>query len=280
MNDELIELHPRAGRRRPLRGAYLDDDVLAQGTPEQPFVYANFVSSLDGRIALAERPGEEPGLPERLVSGNDFRLFQELQAQADCLVTHAGYLRALAAGRLDDILQVGLGESARDIAGWRAARGLTRQPGIAIVSGSLDFDMPESPSRHDQPVHIIASGDAPAERVERWRARGHEVHSAGPGPVVTGAAVTRLLGERGYRRLYLLTGPRMLATMLADGVLSRLYVTVTHQVLGGESFHTLSSGPALGAAGRLRMRSLLYDAAAPGGTGQWFCSFEPREPGA
>lgn len=65
------------------------------GTTEAPFVYGNFVSSLDGRIALMDTAGGESYLPEALTNPNDLRLFFELEAQADCLITHAGYLRFL-----------------------------------------------------------------------------------------------------------------------------------------------------------------------------------------
>ena len=83
-------------------------------------------------------------------------------------------------------------------------------------------------------------------------------------------------GARGYARLYLLAGPQMLETVLRDESLSRLYLTLTHQLIGGEMFHTLTAGPRLGRAGRLQLRTLYYDADAPKGTGQWFASFDVR----
>jgi riboflavin biosynthesis pyrimidine reductase len=46
----------------------------------------------------------------------------------------------------------------------------------------------------------------------------------------------RILAERGYRCLYLLAGPQMLETVLRDGSLSRLYLTMTHQLIGGRRF--------------------------------------------
>ena len=86
----------------------------------------------------------------------------------------------------------------------------------------------------------------------------------------------RTLGARGYARLYLLAGPQMLETVLRDGSLSRLYLTLTHQLIGGEMFHTLTAGPRLGRAGRLQLHTLYYDAVAPKGTGQFFASFDVR----
>ena len=99
---------------------------------------------------------------------------------------------------------------------------------------------------------------------------------AGSGASVDGAPLIRTLGARGYARLYLLAGPQMLETVLRDGSLSRLYLTLTRQLIGGEMFHTLTAGPRLGRAGRLQLRTLYYDAAAPKGTGQWFTAFDVR----
>jgi len=277
MSAQIVELYPHTGTMRALDGTYLAHDLHALGTPEQPFVYANFVSSLDGRIAVVEAHTGESYVLEDLTSSHDWRLFQELQAQADCMVTHGGYLRALAERKFDDILQVGVAKQALDIGRWRTAHGLTRQPAIAIVSRTLDFPIPPSLERHEQPVHIITANEASAERVAFWREHGCEVVFAGPGASVEGASMIRTLGALGYARLYLLAGPQMLETVLRDGSLSRLYLTLTHQLIGGEMFHTLTAGPRLGRAGRLQLHTLYYDAAAPKGTGQWFASFNVRK---
>jgi riboflavin biosynthesis pyrimidine reductase len=276
MSAQIHELYPEPGTTRALDGTYLAHELHRLGTPAQPFVYANFVSSLDGRIAVVEADTGESYVLEDLTSGHDWRLFQELQAQADCMVTHGGYLRALAARKFQDILQVGIARAALDIGAWRGAHGLTRQPAIAIVSRTLDFPLPPSLEQHGQAVHIITAEGAPADRVRLWRERGCEVVFAGAGTSVEGAPLIRTLGERGYARLYLLAGPQLLETVLRDGSLSRLYLTVTHQLIGGEMFHTLSAGPRFGRAGRLQLRALYYDPAAPKGTGQWFASFDVR----
>lgn len=274
---QILELYPQTGTTCDLDGTYLAHDLPALGTAEQPFVYANFVSSLDGRIAIVEAQTGESYVLEDLTSGHDWRLFQELQAQADCMVTHGGYLRALAARKFADILQVGLAEKALDIGRWRHAHGLTRQPAIAIVSRSLEFPIPPSLAQHEQPVHIITADGAPADRVAFWRNQGYEVVFAGPGTSVEGAPMIRALGTRGYARLYLLAGPQMLETVLRDGSLSRLYLTLTHQLIGGETFHTLTAGSRLGRAGRLQLHRLYFDPVAPKGTGQWFASFDVRK---
>ncbi len=147
-----------------------------------------------------------------------------------------------------------------------------------IVSRSLDFPLPPSLAHHGQAVYIITGDDAPPERLDYWRGQGYPVIASGPGALVDGAFMARTVGGLGYRRLYLLTGPRMLASTLADGVLSRLYLTLNHRILGGEAFHTPAFGPVLGDSGGLRMRSRHYDPGPAEATGQWFAAFETRDP--
>jgi hypothetical protein len=38
-----------------------------------------------------------------------------------------------------------------------------------------------------------------------------------------------------------MAGPQLIETVLRDGSLSRLYLTLTHQLLGGEHFHTVTA---------------------------------------
>lgn len=274
MLTRIIELYPEPGRERFPRGTYLEHRLHEFGSPEFPFVYANFVSSLDGRIGLADSETGRNYVPDCLVSPNDFRLFAELQAQADCLITHGGYLRAIADRSLDDILQVGEQPEHEDLAAWRKAEGLSAQPAVVIASASLDFPIPESLEAHGQPVYIATGEAADPDRVRYWERRGYRVIFSGKGKLVSGGPLVRALGNLGFRSLYLVAGPLMLETMLRDRMLSRLYLTITHQVLGGTQFHTIFQGTELGVAGRLRLRSLYYDPLAPGETGQWFCQFE------
>ena len=279
---EVVQLFPPPARKRRLEGLYLDEPLSRPpaGAPaDAPVrVHANFVTSLDGRIAVTDAGGASR-LPEGLTNPRDFRLFRELQAHADCLVTHGGYLRALASGTLGNVLQVGHGAGGEDIARWRAERGMAAQPAVAVVSASLDLPVPDSLAAHRQPVHVLTTAAAPRDRIEALGEAGVEVVVTGSGPWVRGRDAVEALAGRGYRRLYLQTGARMLEAALRDGVLSRLYLTIGHRVVGGEPFDTMLRGAVLGEAGALRLSALYLDEAAgggraDGGCGQFFACFE------
>ena len=270
----LLQIHPQVRETR-LHGTYLAHRLHELGLPGLPFVYGDFVTSLDGRIALRDSASGESTLPQELTSDSDLRLLLELHAQADCLVTHGGYLRAIARKRLDDILQVGTVPGHDDLSSWRQANGLQAQPAICIASASLDFPFPDSARRHRQQVFIATGKQSDPARRRRLEREGCEVVIAGEGAHVEGRLLVDALAQRGYRSAFLLAGPHMLETMLRGGVLSRLYVTLTHRLLGGESFHSMIEGASLQAAGRLKLAALYLDSESSNGTGQFFAQFEP-----
>jgi riboflavin biosynthesis pyrimidine reductase len=273
MTKKVFRLYPPPFEDVDLKGLYLRLHLHRLGTPESPFVYANFLTSLDGRIALEDSSGQAY-LPKSLTTPDDFRLFLELECQADCLITHGGYLRSLEQKRLGNILQVGITDTTRDLAKWRKEQGLSAQPAIVVASASLDFPMAPSIKDHDQACYIATGERADPAKLAYWREQGYEVILAGKGTMVEGDVLTRKLGELGYRSIYLIAGPHMLDTMVRKGRLARLFQTITHQLMGGEAFRTLLPGPELGLFGHLKLLSLYYDPTSPLGAGQWFAQFE------
>ncbi len=274
MQKQIFRLYPPPHSEVSLKGLYLEHRLHCLGEAGRPFVYANFLASLDGRIALEDVHTGRPYLPKSLTTPADFRLFLELEAQADCLITHGGYLRALAEGVLGNILQIGAHPAGADLVAWRREQGLPPQPALAIASASLDFIIPDSVREHRQPVYIFTGEGADPVRVEAWRKEGYPVIFAGKGQMVEGRKLIPILGELGYRSIYLIAGPSMLDTVVRAGLLDRLYQTTTHQLMGGEAFRTMVPGPELGPAGHLCLRSLYFDPAGPGGAGQWFSRFD------
>ena len=279
MPSEILRLFPPPVRKRRLEGLYLDESPPPPTTTggasagTEALVYANFVTSLDGRVPVTDAGGVSR-LPEGLTNPHDWRLFQELQAHADCIVTHGGYLRALASGTLGNVLQVGLGAGGGDLARWRTDRGMAAQPAVAVLSASLDLPVPDSLAAYRQPVHVLTTEAAPRDRIGALAEAGFEVVVAGPGPWVRSRDAVEALTGRGYRRLYLQTGPRMLETALRDGVLTRLYLTIRHRLVGGERFDTMLRGGLLGEMGAVRLNTLYLDEAAGGGCGQFFACFD------
>jgi hypothetical protein len=93
----LLQLYPpKTGTTETIEGRYLRHRLHRQNRMGGPCVYSNYVMSLDGRIALG---CPHPGVPKAITSDADWRLYQELAAQADVLLTSGRYLREWAEGR-------------------------------------------------------------------------------------------------------------------------------------------------------------------------------------
>lgn len=268
----LLQLYPLPTAERPLTNLYLDHNLreLAAGR-ERPFVVANFVASLDGRIAV---PHPKGGLtvPKNVANERDWRLFQELAAQADLIISSGRYLRDYADGRAQEILRVDDPRFA-DLRDWRAAQGLKPQPDIAILSGSLDFPIPEALTAGGRSVIVFTKAGADPNRVRELEAQAGRVIVAGERQV-EGTRLVRAMGELGYRLVYSAAGPKILHLLLADDALDRLYLTQTGRLLGGNPFATIVDGALLETAVDLRLHTLYYDPAGLDGHGQLFAAYE------
>lgn len=261
MDGRIIQLHPDLHRFESVKGLYLAESLHARG----PLVYANFVTSLDGRIAVSH--GGTDRLPKHLSNANDLRLFLELLAQADCVITHGAYLRARADGRLGDVFHFD-----DELSEWRRENGLA-PPVVVVCSARLDF--PE-PSDLERDKLIIATGEKhDTDRAERWRNKGYRLITAGAGAMVEVGELLDKLAGRNFRSIYFVAGPTLLESALKDRRLDLLYLTLSHQFVGGDAFHTLIPEAELGHC-RLIQKRLIFDNSPGLEHSQWFAKFECR----
>lgn len=268
MQNNLLRLYPEPCKKASIKGLYLSHQVHKLGTIESPFVYANFLSSLDGRIAL-EDTAQGTYIPKHITTASDFGLFLELHAQADCIITHGGYMRALSEGHLGNILQV----RNKDLAEWRRTHGLKPQPAVIIASASLAFPLHNSLHEYAQTVYIATGRNSDPDRVRYWQNLGYPILFTGDDKMVHGAPLIHELSGLGYKTIYLVAGPQMLDTVIREKQLSRLYLTLTHQLIGGKDFRTLLTGSMLGSEGNLSLEALYYEQNSPPRSGQFFIHF-------
>lgn len=275
MDDNIVwQLYPLPAQEQELTGLYLRHNLRQYGEQlGRAYIYSNYVTSLDGRIAIP-RPGGERGMmvPPATANDRDWRLFQELAVQADLIISSGRYLRDYAEGRAQEILRVHEDPRFADLHTWRLDQGLPLQPDLAVVSGSLDFPVPETLIGSDRRVIVITSGQADPDRVRELEAQGATVIAAGE-ETVEGDRMAQALTALGYRTVYMATGPQVHQLLLAGGAIDRLFLTFAHRLLGGRPFSSVVEGDLLDPATDLHLDALYYDPHGLDGLGQLFIAY-------
>lgn len=257
MDAILTRLFPTPSTTRPLAGTYLAHGLRALGASGRPFVYANFVTSLDGRTSQIDRELGRLRPPKPISNDDDWRLYLELAAQADAVVTSSSRLNAmLAEGR--PAIHCVEAIDAGDIGDWRRAQGLHAMPTCIVLSKTLEFPIDRLLATPHCELVIMTGADADPASAERLRAGGVEVRIAAQRWVV-GDDLRTLARECGWRTLYCIGGPDILYTMLDARLLDRLYLTVAHLALAGRDYDTLARGDTLMPPFGFRLNELYLD---------------------
>jgi riboflavin biosynthesis pyrimidine reductase len=266
---QLISLYPQ-GRHSPVeaKGLYLRHRLNRCGASERPCVYSNYVVSLDGRIAIGMPGTCRTGIPETITSDVDWRLYQELAAQADVLLTSGRYLRELAEGKAQDTFPVGT--DFPDLQEWRKKQGLTPQPHVVVLTRSLELPLAELLPRLEHGVTVATGIKADKRKLAAVAETGVPVLLAGDDDEVDGCRLIEELGDKGFRSIYSIAGPGLLDTLLRAGKVDRLYLTQVHTLLGGQCYDTLLESRALEPAARFELEELYFDRGDEDRQGQMF----------
>jgi riboflavin biosynthesis pyrimidine reductase len=213
------ELRRRYGRRLevPLR-------------TDRPTVIANFVSTLDGVVALGSGELAGGGLisgfhePDRFVMGL-------LRALADVVVIGAGTLRGSNRHRWTP--EHVHPASATAFAAWRTSMGLRPAPTTVVVTARGDIPV-DHPGLADPAIPVvIGTTRAGAAYLARQRLADHVTIRVIDGdPVLAAEDVLALATRDGARLVLTEGGPHLLASFVEADLLDELFLTVSPQLVG------------------------------------------------
>ncbi len=253
----VLRMIPSPQQQFALKGLYLSLELHRQADQGELLIYANYIASVDGRIAVQNNDSDEFEVPSAIANPRDWRLYQELAAQSDIMLTSARYFRQLARGCAQDLLPVGSAPEFSDLRDWREAEGLNAQPDVAVLSRSLDIPQAALGKIADRRILVFTDEQAADKPVQTLERAGVSVIIAGKDEV-DGLRLKTALMDRGYRSAYMIAGPGVFRTLLIAGVMDRLFLTTRHTLLGGKHVHSLLDGD-LSRAGQLRLLSLYHD---------------------
>ncbi|WP_371648835.1 RibD family protein [Streptomyces mirabilis] len=192
-----------------------------------PCVYANFVTSIDGVVALG---------PEYLSSGSaisgrepaDRFVMGLLRASADAVLIGAGTLRATPRHRWtpDHVCP----EAAADFAKLRRDLGHATQPELVVVTASGDL-----PTEHPalQSGALVVTTVDGARQLDGRLPPTCTLRTAGEGSLRM-VDVLAVLQAHGHTAVLTEGGPHLVGNLIAEGLLDELFLT-TSPVLAGRA---------------------------------------------
>jgi len=190
-----------------------------------PVLYANFVETLDGIVAIRSEPRSN-----RLISGEsetDRFVMGLLRAAADCVLVGSGTLHGSPNALWTP--EKAHPASAALFAELRQRLGLPPEPILAVITASGALE-PEHPAlAHGAVVLTTPSGAARAQR----RLPGTvEVVTLDGETAVDPAAAVAAVRERGYRSICSEAGPHVFGSLAAAGLVDELFLTFSPLLAG------------------------------------------------
>jgi len=215
------------GEALPLSEALVDryGGALRLPTPARPYVFANFVSTIDGVVSFA-LPGRSQA---SLISGGhpaDRFVLGLLRAAADAVVIGAGTLR-----EEPDVIwspEAAFPEARDAFARLRAAMKKPPRPLTVLVSGSGAADLRAPALAEGAPIVILTTErGAAALRGAPAHVRVHAMHRGTTDEMIAIAAK-----ESGGTAILTEGGPTLFGQFLKERTLDELFLTLAPRVAG------------------------------------------------
>ena len=192
---------------------------------DEPCVFANFVQTIDGVVAIPELPGSNA-----LIAGEseaDRFVMGLLRACADAVLVGSGTMLASPKGtwRPERVYP----PAAEEFAELRRRRGRSERPTVAFVTAGGLFD----------PTHPVLEDDAIVLTTERAAAdlralvpAGCEVVAVNDGDRVDLRQALACLHERGHSVILSEGGPTLFGSLLASSLVDELFLTISPLLAG------------------------------------------------
>jgi riboflavin biosynthesis pyrimidine reductase len=259
-----------------LTGRYLCEDLRSLVPESGAFVYSNFITSLDGRIAVAAPDTGRLGVPAQTANPRDWRLLLELAAPADVVVLSGRHVRELGEGTAQAWPPFS-SDAPTDLLEFRQQQSLPSQPAVVIVTRSLDLPVPVLERLATARQVIIATdNEAPEAACAVAQRAGAEVLRLGERSI-DGQRLISALTDRQLRLIYSTAGPAVLHLLLRARVLQRLYLTTVTRILGGVDYATLVLGERLAPPFDFTLAALYLDAHGPNGIEQLMQVYDRKD---
>ena len=214
-------------------------DLAATAGQDLPYTVVNFISTADGHVTFQGRSGQ-------LGDDGDRAMFHTLRERVDAVLAGTGTLSVERYGRI-------LGKAERRER--RVAAGRTPEALASVItrSGQIPFDIPLF-AEPEARVVVFAPQRPDLDGVSAhvdWEA----YDPAAPGPLRN--ALRTLRQDYGVSSLLCEGGPALFGSLLGEGLVDELFLTVAPKLAGGMSGPSVATGPPLPELAPMRIKWVL-----------------------
>jgi riboflavin biosynthesis pyrimidine reductase len=230
----ISEAETRGGPLPPQLAQRFEGGLSIKLQPDRPTIVGNFVSSLDGVVALGQSEANSGGGEISGFSDADRCMMALLRCLADVVVVGAGTLRV---GRRHVWNAAHLQPALADaFAAWRSELRLAPQPTTIVVTASGDLDAKHSGlNAPDVPV-IVVTTQAGADRLAALSFSPNvRIEALGEGSRVPAGALLEVIRDTGARLALCEGGPHLFGEILRARLVDELFLTVAPQVIGRDA---------------------------------------------
>ena len=219
----------------------------------EPCVYANFVATLDGVVAIPPMPSSNDFIAGE--SDADRFVMGLLRAFADVVLIASGVLRASPRGtwRPEKVYP----PATAGYAELRRSLGASAAPAVAVVTGSGSID-PGHPLF--ETGALVLTSTAGAERLEGRLPRASSIEALGGAETIAADLLVGALRDRGHRRILCEAGPHTFGGLLVAGVVDELFLTTSPLLVGdggpGSRLRLVEAADLVGAESAVQLVSL------------------------
>ncbi|HEY2604249.1 MAG TPA: dihydrofolate reductase family protein [Thermoleophilaceae bacterium] len=211
----------------------------ALAPPDRPYLALNMVATADGKAAVE-------GRTRAISSETDRQIFHNLRTQADAVMVGAS---TVASERYGPLVKTD------ELRAKREREGVEPNPLALVVSGRLrvpvDVPLLQDPGSR---VAILTQSDG---ELSGHRAQVEYLRSE-PGPFDLQPQMERLRRDYGVRTVLCEGGPTLNASLLPQGLVDELFLTVAPALAGGEAL-TIVAGSGLSELRGLELVWVLED---------------------
>ena len=190
-----------------------------------PILYANFVETLDGIVAIRSEPRSN-----RLVSGDsetDRFVMGLLRACADCVLIGSGTLHGSPKALWTP--EKAHQDTAEAYAELRRRLGLAPEPMLAVMTASGALE-PEHPALENGAIVLTTAHGA--ARCHRRLPEAAEIVTLDGETEVDPSEAVAVLRERGYSSICSEAGPHVFGSLVSSGLVDEVFLTLSPLLAG------------------------------------------------